>query len=462
MTPLTSTAQHTAAIARAVQQNTALDYLPLRRLIEQQFGRQLLPCEKKQLEALLRSTQSADLNTKVTTKVHKTGPRFTFVLHPRDRNGTLCSSTVRSGKYALMSDRERTQQLSSMEKQIIAPAFSKAARYGLLTRLVKLSAFEEPCSLCAASGEIAHGTMRATPFLPKDYFHPATRKSLLNLLKRMVVNDVRDASTDQSTFTVGLGALNKNITFSGNGKVLADVADTERRERTENGLPSRKVCVVTGNTMTAAVVLANIMRYVPTKSEPIFVNGATSNIGKPVVMRLVGEGYTAVTFHSSSEERAQKLLAAVAAHCGADAAGTVSFTTDASVMWGFKYCVIGSSYSFPERPAAQRDTAPPMFLGFAFPLPKDMDLAKPNCVDIGKLQLPESMKLRNNMGCERREMYACFSGAAVHSAMGWEHHEVGDIDVAAVSVCFKAAIGLGFSLPPQKHYQQDPAVSTRG
>ena len=64
--------------------------------------------------------------------------------------------------------------------------------------------------------------------------------------------------------------------------------------------------IVTGNTMTAATICEYIKkRY--TKKYKIFINGATSSIGKAVIFQCSKLGYK-VSFYTTSEIRAEKLL----------------------------------------------------------------------------------------------------------------------------------------------------------
>jgi hypothetical protein len=200
--------------------------------------------------------------------------------------------------------------------------------------------------------------------------------------------------------------------------------------------------------MTAACVFSNIRRLVTDQTAPVFFNGATSNIGKAVIIKMVATGYTNITFHTNSELRAQELLAQIAAYCGGDAADNIRYTNDPTEMWKFEHCVIGSSFNLPARPPQSISCHPhPQFIGFAFPLPQNIH-DQPNFRDIGEMVLPGSMAVHFQALCAKRRMYSCFCGTATHGAMGWTHHEVGDIDVDRMQTCWDAALALGFSLPP--------------
>ena len=48
---------------------------------------------------------------------------------------------------------------------------------------------------------------------------------------------------------------------------------------------------------------------------------------------------------------------------------------------------------------------------------------------------------------ERGVVHACHAGGVVHCLEGWEHHEVGAIDVDRIDVVWKAALKHGLSPP---------------
>jgi hypothetical protein len=216
--------------------------------------------------------------------------------------------------------------------------------------------------------------------------------------------------------------------------------------------------VVTGNTMTAACVFANIDRLITDKTTPLFFNGATSNIGKAVITKMVSVGYTNTTFHTGSETRAKNLIADIDAYC--EGSGMVKFTTDANEMWKFRFVVLGSSADLPPcptnaaaakfNPASPPSYQPLQFIGFAYPLPRNLH-EQANFEDIDNLHMPGSMAVGHQSGLPRGQMFSCISGAAVHSAMGWTHHEVVDIEVGRMQTCWMAQ---GFKLPAFRQQQQ--------
>jgi predicted amino acid dehydrogenase len=45
----------------------------------------------------------------------------------------------------------------------------------------------------------------------------------------------------------------------------------------------------------------------------------------------------------------------------------------------------------------------------------------------------------------RRAVHACHAGGLVHVLEGWQHHEVGAIDIDRIDVVWEAAMKHGFS-----------------
>jgi len=409
------------------------DYIHARKALEGQLGRSLVASEKNSVKALLSKHAIPTASQ----------PNFIFVAHGRARTNVLQTDLYKKD-YAMMTQEACESRLSTFEKHVLAPVMCTAVRKGLLAGIIRSNKADAPCAILsnANTPAVVNGVFRATPFLPKDYFCPLSKRPLFNFLKRMAIAEVRNTDGDKQ-MTLGLGALNKFVLFTNNGVDIARIVDSETKKLQIAGKAHKKVAVVTGNTMTAACVFANIEKLITDKAAPLFFNGATSNIGKAVITKLVASGYTNVTFHTGSEERAQKLLAEIEAYCGG--ASVVKHTTDQTDMWKFKHCVIGSSADLPARPPSASAESP-HFVAFAFPYPKNL-YEQASFSDIGNMRMPKSMKVTNAALCAEGEAYSCFSGTAVHSAMGWTHHEVGDIDVDAMQTCWDAAMSLGFSLP---------------
>jgi hypothetical protein len=408
--------------------------------------------EKHALQALLRHKSCADSKPLELN--------FIFVGHGRERLNAL-QGRFYSKEYAMMDHEECKITMPAFEKHIIGPAMGTLSRKLFLTGAISYRRADAPVSLLGGSGSSTTvGAMRALPFIPKDYFHPWSKKLLFNLLKRMAMEEVHrvesdsgGSSADCRSLTLGLGALNKFVQFTNNGKYLADIVDSEIWRLKQAGKPYKQVFVVTGNTMTAACVFANIERLITDKTSPIFFNGATSNIGKAVITKMVSVGYSNITFHTGSEVRAKQLIAAIKEYCGGGVGVKVRFTTDAAGMWKFRHCVLGSSADLPPCPAEAAADRPPRFIGFAYPLPKNTH-QQASFEDIGNLQMPKSMTVGHQLLLPRGQMFSCMSGTAVHSAMGWTHHEVGDIDVDRMKTCWDAAMALGFELPALRQQQQ--------
>jgi hypothetical protein len=61
---------------------------------------------------------------------------------------------------------------------------------------------------------------------------------------------------------------------------------------------------------------------------------------------------------------------------------------------------------------------------------------------------PAKTTLRFTMRLKPGITYACHAGTMVHAYKGWQHHEVGHVDMAAIPETWQVAEELGFYLPP--------------
>lgn len=284
--------------------------------------------------------------------------------------------------------------------------------------------------------ERCNGVFRLLPLLPADFFL-SSRKG--RFLKTMQASLPRAKRKYPNLRVIGLGALTKAAFFSDGGKDFVDVVD-------------KLGCkLVTGNTMTAAVVFENVKRFIP-RHAPVWINGATSTIGTALIIKMAQYGYESITFHSGSEKRAADLIEKAKTRYQIPE-GTLRFSSDAAEYRKFEYCILGSSFALPEegeaaeaRAAAADDVeqgtvaSKQKMMVFAFPPPP-----VPNLIDIGKVIAPkENAVIGHQLLCPAGTMYACAMGTAVHAIMRWDHHEYGEISVDRLDDCWRAAKKLGW------------------
>jgi hypothetical protein len=86
---------------------------------------------------------------------------------------------------------ECKRTMTRFEKNIVGPAVCTISRKLMLIGAASYEMGDTLISLLGSrsstiSGDTTVGKMRGLPFLPKDYFHPLSKKLLFNLLKHMV------------------------------------------------------------------------------------------------------------------------------------------------------------------------------------------------------------------------------------------------------------------------------------
>jgi len=286
--------------------------------------------------------------------------------------------------------------------------------------------------------ERCNGVFRLLPLLPADFFL-SSRKG--RFLKTMKASLPRAKRKYPNLRVIGLGALTKAAFFSDGGAEFVDVVD-------------KLGCkLVTGNTMTAAVVFENVKRFIP-RNAPVWINGATSTIGTALIIAMAQYGYDSITFHSGCEKRAAALIEKAKTRYQIPE-GTLRFSSDAAEYRKFEFCILGSTFALPQEEATEACAAAPeadddvergaaaakqKMMTFAFPPPP-----VPGLIDIGKVLAPkETAVLGHQLLCPTGTMYACAMGTAVHAIMRWEHHEYGEIAIDRLDDCWSAAKKLGF------------------
>lgn len=259
-----------------------------------------------------------------------------------------------------------------------------------------------------------NGIIRAIPLTPKDYLK--NRDSTMNLL----IQSIRQLKSQYPDVkTIGLAAMNKNKLFSNNGNDLLPF------------LNNLGLYVVTGNTMTAACVYQYIKREIPVNSS-IYINGSTSSIGHAVILKCCSSGYN-VTFHTNSEERANKLLL----RAKKDDIQNIKWSKDINEMKGFDFVVLGSSSDVSDKVMNTKK-----ILSFAIPSPK----VNRDKIEAGSMVLPKNTISNNAMMCSKDTTHACHAGTWIHSIKKWEFNEVGNVNYEKMEELWKIAENLGWKI----------------
>ncbi|CAN7114825.1 unnamed protein product [Brassica rapa subsp. narinosa] len=184
---------------------------------------------------------------------------------------------------------------------------------------------------------------------------------------------------------ISLAALNKNEALNGGGTLFF------------NKHPDLRVRVVHGNTLTAAVILNEI----PKDVKEVFLTGATSKLGRAIALYLCRRGVRVLTW------------------------------------------IVGKWLTPREQSWAPAGTHFHQFV-----VPPILKFRR-NCTydELAAVRLPKDVQ---GLGtCEytmdRGVVHACHAGGLVHMLEGWEHHEVGAVDVERIDLVWEAAMRHGLS-----------------
>lgn len=237
--------------------------------------------------------------------------------------------------------------------------------------------------------------------------------------------------------TIGLGALIKAEWLTEGGAWLA-------RQ------PGINVPITHGDTMTAWFVVRQIEAWCRRngmgRDKPIMVTGATSKIGRAVVLWLAERGYSFLLY-SRSEERAQAII------------GEASFKAQPRLRWSkslldgqdCRLWLIGKAEPIgwvlarhvPQGAAVINFSVPDPFSTLALWWRRDL-----RHYDGGLVRLPPSCRMRFMMRLRQGITYSCAAGAMTHAWLGWLEHEVGAVSVKKMEEVGREALKLGFELPP--------------
>lgn len=219
---------------------------------------------------------------------------------------------------------------------------------------------------------------------------------------------------------ISLAALNKNEGLNGGGTLFV------------NKHPNLRVRVVHGNTLTAAVILNDIPRDV----DEVFLTGATSKLGRAIALYL-SRRRVRVLMLTQSNERFAKIQSEAPPDCQ-------QFLVQVTKYQAAKHCktwIIGKWATPREQSWAPSGThfhqfvVPPVI-----PFRRDCTYGK-----LAAMRLPKDVQGLGS--CEytmgRGVVHACHAGGVVHFLEGWDHHEVGAINVDQIDTVWKAALKHG-------------------
>ncbi|XP_019058585.1 PREDICTED: protein ECERIFERUM 3 isoform X2 [Tarenaya hassleriana] len=250
-----------------------------------------------------------------------------------------------------------------------------------------------------------------------QYFLPFATQGINNKIEEAILRADRIGVK-----VISLAALNKNEALNGGGTLFV------------NKHPNLRVRVVHGNTLTAAVILNEI----PKDVKEVFLTGATSKLGRAIALYLCRRRVR-VLMLTLSTERFQKIQKEAAVE-------DQNYLVQVTKYQAAQHCktwIVGKWMT----PREQR-WAPPGAHFHQFVVPPVIRFRK-NCSygDLAAMRLPVDVQ---GLGTceytmERGVVHACHAGGVVHMLEGWDHHEVGAIDVDRIDLVWESALRLGFT-----------------
>ncbi|CAN6482510.1 unnamed protein product [Victoria cruziana] len=248
-----------------------------------------------------------------------------------------------------------------------------------------------------------------------QYFLPFSRDGINRHIEEAILSADR-----LGVKVISLAALNKNEALNGGGTLFVQKH------------PNLRVRVVHGNTLTAAVILNEIPRDV----KEVFLTGATSKLGRAIALYLCRRGIR-VLMLTLSTERFQAIQKEAPPECQ-------KFLVQVTKYQAAQNCktwIVGKWIT----PREQR-WAPSGTHFHQFVVPPILELRR-DCTygKLAAMRVPDDVEGLGS--CEytmgRGIVHACHAGGMVHLLEGWDHHEVGAIDVDRIDLVWNCALKHG-------------------
>lgn len=260
---------------------------------------------------------------------------------------------------------------------------------------------------------------------------------LFALLRTRVLETVKAAQDEADV--IGLGALTKAEWLTAGGKWIVDTLGDKLR-----------VPIVHGDTLTAAAVIKMALRLIEQKriNSPVFITGATSKIGRAVVLDLAARGVE-VMMYTDSPKRFEAICAE-AGECSRNIqkAASLSDGLDSQLWITGKALPVGKKLMkyIPEGATVVNFSVPNPVPEYLFKKRPDLDFLEGGLLayDSARTDLAFTMRLRPGI------TYACHAGLMVHAYKGWTHHEVSQVEMSQLLSVWEAAEELGFFLPKEE------------
>ncbi|XP_068652155.1 very-long-chain aldehyde decarbonylase GL1-1 [Aristolochia californica] len=248
-----------------------------------------------------------------------------------------------------------------------------------------------------------------------QYFLPFAKDGINNQIEQAILRADR-----LGVKIISLAALNKNESLNGGGTLFVKKH------------PDLRVRVVHGNTLTAAVILNEI----PKDCKEVFLTGATSKLGRAISLYLCRKRVRVLMLTLSTER-----FQAIQREAPQEFQQYLVRVTKYQAARDCQTWIVGKWLSPREQKWAPQGTCfhqfvvPPIF-----PFRRDCTYGK-----LAAMRMPEDVE---GLGAceytlERGVVHACHAGGLVHSLEGWNHHEVGALDVDKIDIVWNAALKHG-------------------
>jgi predicted amino acid dehydrogenase len=270
-----------------------------------------------------------------------------------------------------------------------------------------------------------------------QYLLPSFKKLINDRIERAILD-----AKDQGVRVVGLGNFNKAEWMNHGG---ADIVE-KYKDRLQGTWISH------GDTLSAAVIYQYAMQLKQQGywSQGVFITGATSKIGRGVVLSLARQ-HIRVVMLTQCKERFDEI---------ADEAGEdKQYLVYASSLSEGKSCDLWLTGKMIPRGKELINAIPynATVVNFAVPDPLTPGLmkARPDLLhlDSGLLAYDQKAMSPNfTWLLPKGVIYACLGGAIVHSLLGIEDHEVGAVKIDEMDLYWNAALKYGFNIPPPSSF----------
>lgn len=279
-----------------------------------------------------------------------------------------------------------------------------------------------------------NGNLLGETYLVRNFAWQFMLHGQRDKIRRRILETVLHAQ--ENVDVIGLGALTKAEWLTKGGQWIVDE------------LGSRlNVPIVHGDTLTAAAVIMRARQLMEQNDidTPIFITGATSKIGRAVVLGLAAEGRDLVMMTESHER-----FETIQAEAGSSGKH-IRLSTDLMAGKNCKLWITGKAIPSGLKLLNEVPEGA-CILNFSVPNPVSKKLIKsrPDVTSIegGLLAYdPAITNIKMTMRLKPGLTYACHAGTMVHAHEGWTHHESGPVEMSQIPTVWSAAKEIGFYLP---------------